>query len=111
MFYVLLWGIIMTSIRKILAVNIKAYRKELNLSQTELAEKANVSLHHLAMAETEKTWLSSTMLEKLALALGKESFEMFAVDSTQADWQRQLLNDMDEFIKLKREQIDCHPKD
>jgi transcriptional regulator with XRE-family HTH domain len=95
----------MTSIRRVLADNIRAYRKEKGLSQMELAEKANISLHHLAMVETEKTWLSSTMLERLALALGRDSFEMFAVGPTQREWQKEILNEIDEFLNTKRETL------
>jgi transcriptional regulator with XRE-family HTH domain len=94
----------MTSIRKVLADNIKANRKALGLSQIEFAEKAEMSLHHLAMLETEKNWPSSTMLEKIATALGVDSYELFSVGRTQDDWQAEILNEMDAFLRQKRTQ-------
>ncbi len=54
--------------------NIQNRRKELNLSQNELAEILEISREHLAKLETAKRCISLKLLFKLAEALNtKES--------------------------------------
>jgi len=44
----------MTSLKKILAFNIKEKRRILGLSQAALAERVNTSTHYIAMIELER---------------------------------------------------------
>ena len=53
----------MTNIRTVLAVNMKARRKELKLSQAELAEKIGTSPNYISKIEAEKQFPSVKMIE------------------------------------------------
>lgn len=67
----------MTNLRRLLAFNIKQYRRKLGISQAKLAEKANASTQYIAMIELEKKFPSPEMLERLAFALEIDSLELF----------------------------------
>ena len=67
----------MTDLRKLLAQNIKNYRKIRGFSQEMLAEKAGTSTTHIGMIETSKKYPSPQMLEKIAGALGVDTPELF----------------------------------
>jgi transcriptional regulator with XRE-family HTH domain len=67
----------MTDLRKLLAQNIKNYRKIQGFSQEMLAEKAGTSTTHIGMIETSKKYPSPQMLEKIAIALGIDTPELF----------------------------------
>jgi transcriptional regulator with XRE-family HTH domain len=68
----------MTSLRILLANNIKKRRKSLGISQAMLAEKADTSPHYIAQIEQRKKFPSSEMLERIATALNFDSPELFA---------------------------------
>ena len=70
----------MTNIRTVLAVNMKARRKELNLSQAELAEKIGTSPNYISKIEAEKQFPSVQMIEQLAGALQCDSVDLFSID-------------------------------
>jgi len=67
----------MTDLRKLLAQNIKNYRKICGFSQEILAEKAGTSTTHIGMIETSKKYPSPQMLERIADALGVDTPELF----------------------------------
>ena len=68
-------------IREVLATNIKEYRRKLGMTQEELAEKANVSTHYIAMIETCKKYPKPEMLEHIAKTLDIEPYKLFSVVS------------------------------
>ena len=68
-------------IREILAANLKENRRKLGLTQEELAEKANVSTHYIAMIETCKKYPKPDMLEHLAKTMEIEPYKLFSVVS------------------------------
>jgi transcriptional regulator with XRE-family HTH domain len=70
----------MTNIRDVLAKNMKAYRGALGLSQTRLAEKAGTSTHYIGMIETQNNFPSPEMLERIAIALGIDSIDLFSTE-------------------------------
>ena len=70
----------MTNIRDILARNMKAYRSALGISQAKLAEKADTSTHYIGMIETKKNFPTPEMLERLAVALGVDTLDLFAAE-------------------------------
>jgi transcriptional regulator with XRE-family HTH domain len=72
----------MTGIREILARNFKVNRQKLGLTQEQLAEKADVSTHYIAMIETCNKYPKPEMLERLAKALEVESHQLFSVTDT-----------------------------
>jgi transcriptional regulator with XRE-family HTH domain len=72
----------MTGIRDILARNFKVNRQKLGLTQEQLAEKAEVSTHYIAMIETCNKYPKPEMLERLAKALEVEPHQLFSVSDT-----------------------------
>jgi len=91
----------MTDIRKLLATNIKAFRQELNMTQSLLAEKANTATHYIAMIEGCKNFPSPEMIERIALALGKDTIELFAVTPIQLNWKETFLIEVNNLIDKK----------
>ncbi|MCL2879580.1 MAG: helix-turn-helix transcriptional regulator [Treponema sp.] len=71
----------MTDIRKLLAQNIKNFRKIRGFSQEMLAEKAGTSTTHVGMIETGKKYPSPQMLAKIAGALGIDTPELFTTST------------------------------
>jgi transcriptional regulator with XRE-family HTH domain len=67
----------MTDLRKLLANNIKKFRKIRGYSQEMLAEKAKTSTTHIGMIEIGKKFPSPKMLERIAVALGIDTPELF----------------------------------
>ncbi|MBP5438888.1 MAG: helix-turn-helix transcriptional regulator [Treponema sp.] len=63
-------------LRRILSNNIRMFRKDLHLTQEQLAENADISLSYLADIEHCKTWISDKTLMKLAKALHRQPFEL-----------------------------------
>jgi len=68
----------MTNIRNILAINMKAYRHALGLTQAQLAEKVETSTHYIGMIETKNKFPSPEMLERIAEALGIDTIDLFS---------------------------------
>jgi transcriptional regulator with XRE-family HTH domain len=68
----------MTSLRALLAGNIKKRRKLLGTSQSVLAEKVGTSTHYIGQIEQCKKFPSSEMLERIAAALEMDSPELFS---------------------------------
>ena len=68
------------SIRKIVAKNVKKYRKLNNLTQENLAEAANISNTYVANIECGLTWVSDKTLEKIAVALHIDIYLLFLPD-------------------------------
>ncbi|MDR1867062.1 MAG: helix-turn-helix domain-containing protein [Treponema sp.] len=64
--------------REILARNFKINRQKLGLTQEQLAEKADVSTHYIAMIETCNKYPKPEMLERLAKALAVEPHQLFS---------------------------------
>ena len=63
-------------LRSILSENIKNRRKQLNISQSKLAEMINMSANYITDIENQRTWVSDTTIVKIASALGVEVFEL-----------------------------------
>ena len=63
-------------LRSILSENIKNRRKQLNISQSKLAEMINMSSNYVTDIETQRTWVSDSTLVKIAFALGVEVYEL-----------------------------------
>ncbi|MDR2941432.1 MAG: helix-turn-helix domain-containing protein [Treponema sp.] len=75
----------MIGIRDILAANLKEFRRKKGMTQEELAEKANVSTHYIAMIETCKKYPKPKMLEHIAQTLEIEPYKLFRVVSDPND--------------------------
>lgn len=68
----------MTNIRTVLAENMKSRRKNLGISQSELAEKINTAPNYISKIEAERQFPSVSMLEKIALALNCDTIDLFS---------------------------------
>ena len=84
-------------IRKIIAKNVKKYRKLNNMTQEVLAEAAEVSNTYIANIECGQTWISDKTLEKIASALHTEIYLLFIPE--------ELEKNNDDAIKHKKEVI------
>ena len=67
----------MANLRDIFVKNLKENRKKCGLSQEKLAEKVDVSTHHIAMIELSRNFPAIDLIERLAGALGVEVYELF----------------------------------
>lgn len=66
----------MKDIRKILAINLKKFRNEKNLSQEKLAFLAGFHRTYISFLECEKRNITIENLAKLAEILGIEPYEL-----------------------------------
>jgi transcriptional regulator with XRE-family HTH domain len=69
----------MAGLREIFAKNLRENRKKCGFSQAKLAEMADVSTHHVAMIELARNFPTSDLMERLAVALDIEIYELFVV--------------------------------
>jgi len=102
----------MTDIRKLLATNIKAFRKELGLTQSKLAERANTATRYITMIEGGKNFPSPEMMERLAKALEKDTIDLFAmppVHREQGEWKEAILADIEKLITVKLDELRQNP--
>jgi len=70
----------MANVREILAQNLKENRRRLGITQGELAERANLSTHYLAMIEIARKFPTADVLDRLAASLSINPHELFSVD-------------------------------
>jgi transcriptional regulator with XRE-family HTH domain len=70
----------MTSLRTVLAQNMKAQRQILEISQAQLAERVNTSTNYIAQIETEKRFPTPEMLERIAGALEIDPPALFTTE-------------------------------
>jgi len=63
--------------RDIFARNLREKRRKCGFSQEKLAEKVNVSTHHIAMIELARNFPTSELIERIAKALNVKIYEMF----------------------------------
>jgi transcriptional regulator with XRE-family HTH domain len=71
----------MTNLRALLSYNIRERRKNLNISQEQLAEKVSTSTHYIGQIERKNKFPSPEMLERLAAALEIDSPQLFSMTS------------------------------
>ena len=92
----------MTSLKKILAFNMKEQRRVLGISQAALAERINTSTHYIAMIELGRKTPSLPMIERIALALQIDPPVLFSMKSMPSASLKKLhktvLADIDEAI-------------
>ena len=107
----------MTSLRSVLAFNMKAQRHILKITQAQLAEKVNTSTNYIALIESEKKFPTPEMLERIAIALEIDTPALFSTKSypmsepgTLAELQEKVIKDISEVIshrfnKFERENL------
>jgi transcriptional regulator with XRE-family HTH domain len=57
--------------------NLKKYRRKSGLTQAQLAEKVNVSTHHIGMIELSRNNPTLELVERIAEALNIKTYELF----------------------------------
>jgi transcriptional regulator with XRE-family HTH domain len=67
----------METVAECLAANIKKLREEHAMTQTQLAEKARISLVFLQGIESRKKWISPTTINNIARALHVSESRLF----------------------------------
>jgi len=89
----------MTSLRALLAHNIKEQRRVLGITQANLAEKVKTSTHYIGQIELGNKFPTPEMLERIAAALEIDSPQLFSMDSFPAEvikkFQDGLLDDVE----------------
>ena len=95
----------MTSLRAVLAFNMKAQRHILGITQAQLAERVKTSANYVALIESEKKFPTPEKLEKIAAALEIDAPALFSTKSyplpgakTLAELQEKVLSDLSEVI-------------
>jgi len=73
----------------------------MGLSQLKLADLVCTAPNYIAMIEAGKRFPSDTMIERIAIALQRESFELFSIVPVQKQWQKKLLAELADFITQK----------
>jgi len=107
----------MTSLRSVLAFNMKVQRQVLGISQAKLAEKVNTSTHYIGMIESEKKFPTPEMLERIAAALKIDAPALFSLKSypasetsTVAQFQEQVLNDIAQIIAYRVKELELNAR-
>jgi transcriptional regulator with XRE-family HTH domain len=95
----------MTSLRTVLAQNMKERRRILRISQAQLAERVNTSANYIAQIETEKRFPKPEMLERIAGALEIDPPALFTTEirpvveaEMLAKTQKQILGDITQVV-------------
>jgi len=100
----------MTDLRKVLASNMKHYRKVLGLSQAKLAEKAQITDNYIALVETCKRFPSVDILEQIAKALERDTVELFSLKqddlARKQNLKARILSDIDAILTIKLNETD-----
>jgi transcriptional regulator with XRE-family HTH domain len=102
----------MTSLRTVLAQNMKAQRQILGISQAQLAERVNTSANYIAQIETEKRFPTPEMLERIAAALEIDPPALFTAEirsvseaEVLAKVQKQILGDFTKLVSYRIKQL------
>ena len=91
------------SIKGILAQNLKENRRKLGITQSILAERAGLSTHYLAMIELARKFPTADVLDRLAIALEINPYELFSVSVSPERAMDQLQNMILQNINLAME--------
>ena len=91
----------MTNIKKHLGSNIKHYRIINGISQAKLAEMANMATNYLGLIENGKKFPSSEMIERIALALGKDTTDLFILTPIEQNWKETILSKIEILIDIE----------
>ena len=96
------------NVRKIFGENVKKYRKQLGLSQEQLAEKLEISTNHLSVIETGTKFVTYKLLEKIVLELNVLPASLFQCTQTAINdesLQNKINSVIDQEIELTSKRI------
>ena len=88
-------------IRKVLAGNIKKYRKNYGYSQEKLAEKAGLSAQTLNDIEGCRRWVSAKTISKLAKALNIAEYQLLVPDNIEDSSENHQRSSLKSLISLQ----------
>jgi len=97
----------MARLKDIFVKNLKKYRGKSGFTQAQLAEKVNVSTHHIGMIELSRNYPTLELVERIANALDIKIYELFIDASSpniELEQLRQEIKDdtrqlLDEFLQ------------
>ncbi|MCL2480428.1 MAG: helix-turn-helix domain-containing protein [Spirochaetaceae bacterium] len=93
----------MANSREILAKNMRETRQKLGITQSQLAELADISTNFVAMIELKHKFPSPEILDRIAAALGVETAVLFTTPVSTEDAMKKLhqaiLDDLDRAIE------------
>ena len=89
----------MTNIKELLGSNIKAYRRNLGVSQAKFAEMVDMATNYLGLIEGGKKFPSADMIERIAVALGIDTPDLFTILPIQQDWKEYILSKMNILVE------------
>ena len=103
----------MTSLRSVLAFNMKEQRLILGISQSKLAERVNTSTHYIGMIESEKKFPTPEMLERIATALEIDVPDLFSTknypmagDKKIAKFHEKVINDVSQVLSQRIRELE-----
>jgi transcriptional regulator with XRE-family HTH domain len=92
----------MTSLRGLLAHNIKEKRRLLGISQAKLAERVKTSTHYIGQIELENKFPTPEMLERIAVALEMDSPQLFSMATLSKEiihqYQKDVMTDLESIV-------------
>ena len=80
----------MASLKEFFAYNLKEKRRKRGFTQAQLAEKVDVSTHHIAMIEIARNYPTLELVERIAEVLDIEIYELFLEKPTPKDAMERL---------------------
>jgi transcriptional regulator with XRE-family HTH domain len=102
----------MTSLRAVLAFNMKDQRHILGITQEQLAERVRTSTNYIGMIESKKKFPTPEMLERIADALEIDAPALFSTKSypssatgTLEKFQERVLNDISSVISYRIKEL------
>jgi transcriptional regulator with XRE-family HTH domain len=99
----------MADFRETFAKNLRDNRRKCGLTQAQLAEKAEVSTHYIALIELARNIPKVEVIERLALALNVEIYELFLVPLSPAaemkKIQQAIIADLKDIVKESMEEV------
>jgi transcriptional regulator with XRE-family HTH domain len=101
----------METIEKLFAQNMREKRKSLKMTQGDLAEKADLSTNYIGLLERCRKSPSFETMEKIAKALGIDTFELFSGKDFPAEMlllsQKEILKEIEKAVlDVIKEKID-----
>ena len=82
--------------------HLRAYRKSAGMTQEKLAEKANISVHHLGFIERGKAKPTLDTLARIAAAVGIAVEDLFRFPSPNRRDPKQLLEQLVDLLRRRR---------
>ncbi|MDR1147852.1 MAG: helix-turn-helix transcriptional regulator [Spirochaetaceae bacterium] len=89
----------MERLGEILAKNMKKHRRKCGISQAQLAEKVNVSTHHIGMIELARNFPTLDLVERIANALDIEIYQLFVEPHSPNEELEQLRQEIKDDMK------------